>query len=420
MIILILVFSLNLFLNLNNQYISFENLRSDFNFLGTEVSDIWLLYTTSITYSLALVSLIYIFNKINKGLFNQFSLHKYLIYFGANLTAVTFTIFLFRITNYSRILYLTYLILVPVIIFLIKSIQKSSLKIFIYILIGIILFYSILLAKPIINEENNNLSNQELQNHLILEDQNCEIFENNTVLNQEDIINTFTVVGHAYGKPGGENVGLSENLLNYFLSRNNYDNEIAIFNGDFNRNNTLEDLQQTKIQIEKHFDTYYLVPGNHEVRENNNFYKVFKKDFFSIEIQSTLLIGANFNNSDWLPNIYQKNLINEIIKKSSSKTIILFSHQLFWKDLFPNDISPNSNQFLKKLDPLPINWIDTNGKKLIVISGDYGAFGAHTFCKNYGNITFIANGIGGLETDTIIKIFETKNGLVFKEIKLNQ
>ena len=75
---------------------------------------------------------------------------------------------------------------------------------------------------------------------------------------------------------------------------------------------------------------------------------------------------------------------------------------------------------MKKLDPLPIDWIDTNGKELIVISGDYGAFGAHTFCKNYGNITFIANGIGGLETDTIIKIFETKNGLVFKEIKLNQ
>ena len=69
---------------------------------------------------------------------------------------------------------------------------------------------------------------------------------------------------------------------------------------------------------------------------------------------------------------------------------------------------------------MPINWIDTNGKKLIVISGDYGAFGEHTFCKNYENTTFIANGIGGLETDTIIKIFETKNGLVFKEIKLNQ
>ena len=208
--------------------------------------------------------------------------------------------------------------------------------------------------------------------------------------------------------------------MNYFSRRNVYDNEIAIFNGDFNRNNTIEDLELTKIQIEKHFDTYYLVPGNHEVRENNNFYKVFKTDFFSIELHNTLLIGANFNNPDWLPSLYQKNLINEIIKKSTSKTIILFSHQLFWKDLFRNDVSPNSDQFLKKLDPLPIDWIDTNRKELVVISGDYGAVGARTFCKNYENITFIANGIGGLETDTIIKIFETKNGLMFKEIKLNQ
>ena len=415
-----LSFSLNFFLNLNNQYISFENLRNDLNLIGVEASDSWLLYTTSIIYSLALVSLIYIFNKKNKELINQISLQSYTIYFGANLIALTFTIFIFRISNYSRLLYVIYLILVPVIFLLIKVIQKSSFKIVIHMLTGIFLLYSLLLAKPTINETNSSLSNVESQNHSISGDQNCKILENNTVLSEEDIVNTLTVVGHAYGKPGGDNIGLSENLLNYFSSQDIYDNEIAIFTGDFNRYNTIEDLKQVKIQIEKHFDTYYLVPGNHEVRENNNFYKIFKKDFFNIELQSALLIGANFNNSDWLPSIYQKNLINEIIKKSTSKTIILFSHQLFWKDLFRDDVSPNSNQFLKKLDPLPLDWIDTNGKELVVISGDYGAFGAYTFCKNYGNITFIANGIGGLETDTIIKIFETKNGLVIKEVKLNQ
>lgn len=419
-IIIFLAFSLNLLLNLNNQYISFENLRNDLNFLGVEASDSWLLCTTSITYSLVLASLIYIFNKKNIELINQISLQSYIIYFAANLITVTFTIFLFRITNYSRLLYLIYLILFPVIVLLVQSIQKSSLKIFIYILTGFFLSYSFLITKSTIDETNNNLPNREPQNHLTYDNQNCKIFENNTVLNEEDIINTINVVGHAYGKPGGDNIGLSENLLNYFSRQNIYDNEIAIFNGDFNRNNTIEDLQLTKIQIEKHFDTYYLVPGNHEVRENNNFYKVFKTDFFSIELQNTLLIGANFNNPDWLPSIYQKNLINEIIKKSTSKSIILFSHQLFWKDLFRDDVSPNSDQFLKKLDPLPINWIDTNRKELLVISGDYGAVGAHTLCKSYGNITFIANGIGGLETDTIIKIFETKNGLMFKEIKLNQ
>lgn len=420
MITLLFVFSLNLFLNLNNQHISFENLMNDLNFLGVEASDSWLLYMTSITYSLALFSIIYFFNKKKEDLINQISLHIYIIYFAANLIAVTFTIFLFRITSYSRSLYLIYLILFPVIVLLFKRIQKSSVKIFIYFLTGILLSYSLLLTKPTINETNNNIPNGLPQIDIAYDNQNCKIFENNTLLNEEDIVNTLIVVGHAYGLVGGDNIGLSENLLNYFSKQNIYNNEIAIFNGDFNRNNTIEDLQQTKIQIEKYFDSYYLVPGNHEVRENNNFYKVFKKDFFSFELQNTLLIGANFNNPDWLPSIYQKNLINEIIKKSTSKTIILFSHQLFWKDLFPNEVYPNSEQFLKKLDPLPIDWIDTNGKELVVISGDYGAVGTHTFCKNYGSITFIANGLGGFETDTIIKVFETKNGLVFKEINLNQ
>lgn len=76
MIILFLVFSSNLFLNHNNQHISFENLRNDFNSLGVEASESWLLYTTSITYSLALVSLIYIFSKKNKEL-NSFKFSKY-------------------------------------------------------------------------------------------------------------------------------------------------------------------------------------------------------------------------------------------------------------------------------------------------------------------------------------------------------
>jgi len=75
-IILFLVFSSNLFLNHNNQHISFENLRNDFNSLGVEASESWLLYTTSITYSLALVSLIYIFSKKNKEL-NSFKFSKY-------------------------------------------------------------------------------------------------------------------------------------------------------------------------------------------------------------------------------------------------------------------------------------------------------------------------------------------------------
>jgi hypothetical protein len=65
------------------------------------------------------------------------------------------------------------------------------------------------LTESTINGSNNNLSNDELQNYSTLEDQYCNIFENNTILNDEDIENIISVVGHAYGKPGGENIGLS-------------------------------------------------------------------------------------------------------------------------------------------------------------------------------------------------------------------
>ena len=110
----------------------------------------------------------------------------------------------------------------------------------------------------------------------------------------------------------------------------------------------------------------------------------------------------------------------KLLVKVPLKLFCCFLINYFWKDLFENKVTPNSSQFLKKLDPEPIDWIKTKDKKLIVISGDYGAFGASTFCKKYKEITFIANGIGGLETDTVIKIFETKEELFFKEIKLKE
>ena len=420
MIILFIVFCLNLLLNVNNEYITFENLINDLNTFGIYTSNSWLMYIVSTSYSIIFVWLIYGFKKLNKIEIYKFTFYNYSIFFTTNFISIAFVIFLLRITNYSRLLYLIYLIIVPVIILYIKSIQKSSLNVFSYIFAGFLLFFAISSTESLNNAVDINSLTDDFQDQSSIDVSDCRLFESSSVDNNKEILNSFYIVGHAYGKPGGTNIGLSENLLDYFSNLSIEDGEFLVLTGDFNRDNTLEDLQQSKIQIEKYFDKYFVVPGNHEVRENNNFYEVYKNDFFYVELENTLLIGASFNNSDWLPTIYSQNLINEIISKSSSKTILLFSHQLFWKDLFENKVTPNSSQFLKKLDPEPIDWIKTKDKKLIVISGDYGAFGASTFCKKYKEITFIANGIGGLETDTVIKIFETKEELFFKEIKLKE
>ena len=58
-------------------------------------------------------------------------------------------------------------------------------------------------------------------------------------------------------------------------------------------------------------------------------------------------------------------------------------------------------------------------RNLIVISGDYGAWGSETFCYIDQDIMFIANGIGNHDKDSILKIIEYKDFFELVEIPLN-
>ena len=58
-------------------------------------------------------------------------------------------------------------------------------------------------------------------------------------------------------------------------------------------------------------------------------------------------------------------------------------------------------------------------KNIIVISGDYGAFGQETYCLQKNNKIFIANGIGDLNTDTLLKLSIFENKLFLEELKIN-
>ena len=97
------------------------------------------------------------------------------------------------------------------------------------------------------------------------------------------------------------------------------------------------------------------------------------------------------------------------------------THQLFWLLDAEDDISPNSDALLRdSLEQNSLNWIsEVNDKNFIIISGDYGAFGDSTYCTYDENKLFIANGIGNLKSDTILKISENDLGFSITEHKLN-
>ena len=67
-----------------------------------------------------------------------------------------------------------------------------------------------------------------------------------------------------------------------------------------------------------------------------------------------------------------------------------------------------------------MNWINNSKESLFVISGDSGAWNQEFFCKsNNEKVTLISNGIGGFKEDVILEIIDTKDGIFFKKIEIN-
>ncbi len=229
------------------------------------------------------------------------------------------------------------------------------------------------------------------------------------------------VIGHAYGSHNTDEKGLSKNVISMFSKDNRTKNSTLVLTGDIVLENTKESLILAKKQIEENFKSYLIAPGNHDVRGNGNYFEIFVDDLFIKEEEDFILITGNYSNSDWDLKNNDKSRINSLLKESDTSTVFLFSHQLFWLDYVDNEISPNGFNLLDGgLKKNSLDWINLNGKKLIVISGDYGGMGQDSYCKIKDNKIFIANGIGDLETDTYIEIIYNDEGFRLRKINLIQ
>ena len=406
----IAIFTINFLYFINSQSVSYQFFVEDLNiiFPNENFSNYWLAIYLSFLITIIEFFIFRIYKNIQKSdsILKQyiFICHSTIHLFGIAILSLAF-----RLTGHSRkeIIYLiTFLTIFTVIIERYDEFKFYNLFRFIFILItAIIIAYYF---------DSNSQTNSETSNMLTeYEDCNYRYLDNET---NTQIIDKFEkkfyVVGHSYGNPSGDNLALQPSLLKYFENDDLTDVSL-ILTGDLVRNYSYENLLIAKNQIELYFENYYIVPGNHDVEFGNAFYEIFEDDFFSLEINDTLLIGANFNTPNWLPTVYHQNLINNLINTTDKKEIYLFSHQVFWYDQFPDEQIVNSFALLESTTNPRIltDWLDIKDKKLTIISGDSGAWGQKPFCKVdfENNITYIANGIGNMEDDTIIELIFSKN-----------
>ena len=238
-----------------------------------------------------------------------------------------------------------------------------------------------------------------------------------------EIMSNVYIVGHAYGKPGMGNF-FPNRLTNYFEENldKSVENNIGL-TGDFVRIPDKESFRKVKNYLENNFNEYFIAVGNHELNKEDAqiYFSEFQTDLFFREFNNFLLISANFSTSRWLPKEEHIIKINNLINNSENKNIIILSHQIFWLEETEGMLKPNSDDLLSS--PLPknsLNWIDNfQEKNIIVISGDYGAYGEYPYCLEKQNQLFIANGIGDTNLDKILKIEVREFGFKILEQSLN-
>ena len=217
------------------------------------------------------------------------------------------------------------------------------------------------------------------------------------------------IIGHGYGSFETKGDALSTNLLRFFEREQDTKNAFAVFTGDIAHTGNLKNYNLAKNQILEHF---------------NDFLTVFEKDLFVEEFSGFSIIAANLSNSRWEVRDLDKQIINNFLNNTSNQLIFFFSHQLFWLEDVNGEPMINGKHLLEyPLRKNSLSWMNLNGKKLIVISGDSGgALNAKPFCEvaNDG-VVYIANGIGDVPTDTVLKINYDKNLKLFNlnRIELN-
>ena len=213
--------------------------------------------------------------------------------------------------------------------------------------------------------------------------------------------NSTVIIGHVYGNQSGRDGYIASNVEN-FLDKNIDKIDKLIFTGDvfaepsLKKWNTLHQQFSNSTQI-------YVAPGNHDVGtlpryEIFNMSKFGFKESLSINEDPHLII----ENSE-STNMLMNNSTIDLVNNTNQSTVYLFRHHVPIQELvkvsnalYPtNQLLPYVNQFADKF---------TEVENFVVVSGDHGLYDSRpsVTCSKYKNITFITNGIGGREGDTVV------------------
>ena len=274
--------------------------------------------------------------------------------------------------------------------------RKPSLTIFSTLIIIISLYFKI---PSQIFYKSNNLINKIKLSRLIKKD-NCDITVLNEIPNNSSII-----IGHLYGSPSQHNNFIDKNAEN-FLLMNKRKIKNLFLTGDIFFNPSEEKWIKLYSLLDKNIKII-IAPGNHDIG-NMDQLKMFNKytkqsKTFPIIYKDgkKVFIFENSIKSGWH---IHTNTIKEIKKINNKNIVFLLRHNIASRELIP---LANSKAFLKRDLPYSKEIDKIVNRNIIIISGDGGAFEKlpRFYCRKLGKIKFIINGLGGLEGDSVLVIY---------------
>lgn len=279
--------------------------------------------------------------------------------------------------------------------------KKLNLSLIIFPILGV--FISLYFKLPLKTFYKTKIFINNIKLSKLIKNNDCSFTVLNEIPNNSSII-----IGHLYGSPSKHNNFIDKSAEKFLLSNRKKIKNLFL-TGDIFFNPSREKWTRFYNLFDKHMQIL-ITPGNHDIGRVENL-KIFKESVnqstnFPITYQenNNVYIFENSIKSGWH---IQKNTFEEIEKIDKNSEVILLRHNIAARELIP---LANSMSLIKKDLPNSKEIEKLLNRNIIIISGDGGAFKKlpRIFCRTYGNIKYIINGLGGIAGDSVLVIHDNK------------
>ena len=237
---------------------------------------------------------------------------------------------------------------------------------------------------------------------------------------------SFFVAGHTYGTPTATNPGLHPPFIETFAWLNESPEiEFGIFTGDIVRSSTKTSWDSVDSQLTKLDKIVYFCPGNHDMHPRNIYESRYGDAYYSFTHKNNLLIVLDGNIDRWNIKGPQLEFLDTTLSNAGPEisNVFVFVHQLIWWD--KNNIfsqvnlnwppyTPDTTNYWSDVEPL----LQNCHSPVFMFAGDLGANRQASALMYYpdGNITYIASGMGNIDTDNFIIVTVNDNTQVQFEL----